>query len=196
MKLNQLFEAPQVISSLLADENLDDFSLNKAKYSELLKLFNKQEIKRLSDEVILYQHGRMNFCLDYNRKEVTYYMQYEVSTNKLFGSFLWQSLVWRSKKVQYNKTMPHEIFFEILLPKFKVIVTDGLQTEAGKRFWEFQIAYAIKNKINVYFHDEKTKDLEKVESLIEFDKVCSKYNVWGEAAINKTKIMAITLKDL
>ena len=196
MKISDLYETPQIIPGLTDEENLDSFSVNKSKYSELAKLHNKKEISRLSDDVIIYQSGRMNFCLDTSRKEVTYYMQYEVSTNKVFGSFLWQSLVWRSKKVQYNKAMPHKIFFNTLLPKFKVIVTDGMQTVEGKRFWEFQIAFAIENDINVYFFDDKSKELIKVNTLIEFDKVSRDHDVWGETPIHKSKLMVITTKEL
>ena len=196
MKLKELLlENPQLIPGLSIEDDLDNYTANKAKFSELVSL-PKQVYKKYDDKRIVYSTERMFFCLDFVRKEVTYYMQYDVGYTKKLGSFLWQSLVWRSKHVSYNKTLPHEIFFDVLVPKYKVVATDGKQTSHGKRFWEYQIKFAQDNNMLTYYYDYSKKYLEQFDSMIQFDDLADKYKIWTESPSSQDQLIIISKKEL
>lgn len=178
-------------------DDLDEFSINRAQYTYLINLADKTVIKTFNENRILYFIDDKYFVLDTEQKKILYYLQYETSfSSKLGGSFLWQSLVWRDKKAKELNTLPHKLFFEKLLPKYKTVVTDGKQTLDGQRFWDYQIACAIENNLNIYYYNTKTKFLEKISSLIEFEKAIQKYEIWGNTKLHEQKLMVITSKQL
>lgn len=192
MKVKELLtEMPRIIIGLNKLDDLSIDSVNKAKYKLLSTLQDKKEIKR-SDDLIVYQTGNMFYSLDKETKKVIYYMQYDTSYTKTLGSFLWQSLVWRDENSVLVKTIPHKIFFEYLLPKYGIIATDGDQTKDGKRFWEYQVAYSLENNINVYYFNLKSKELELIKSLTEFNRAIKKYDIWGESKDHQNKLIVIT----
>lgn len=196
MKLcNVLNEMPQNIPYLPNDIDLSNYSINKAKYNELIKL-PKQIYKQYDDKHIVYHSSNMFFCLDYERKEITYYMEYDTSFTLKIGSFLWQSLVWRSNHVLYNRTLPHEIFFNVLLPKYGVIATDGQQTVDGKRFWTYQISHAFNNNLYVHYFNLKTKELIHIIDLMHFDKLANELSIWGDDSTHKHKLILISKHQL
>jgi hypothetical protein len=165
-------------------------------YSDLVKISNKKEYSRFSDSKIVYQYDNMFFCLDILNKKILYYMRYDVSYTKILGSFLWQSLVWRDEKSPQVKTLPHKIFFKELLPKWGIIATDGQQTSDGRRFWEYQIAYALEQNINVYYFNLKSKELVQISTLDEFDKAIHQYDIWGDTIEHRNKLMVISIFSL
>jgi hypothetical protein len=108
------------------------------------------------------------------------------------GTYLWQSLIWRAKQTPYIKTLPHDIFFNTLLPKYGTICTDGQQINDGRDFWEYQIIYALNNNINVYYHNMQNKDLIKIKNNMHFHKLISQYDIWGDTLQYQKKRMVIT----
>lgn len=190
-----LIEMPRLIPKLSVSDNLDIYNTNKAKYNELLKA-HKEEYYKYDDNHIVYFSNNRYFCLDYVRKEVTYYMEYATSYDKLLGSFLWQSLVWRSDHVEYNKTLPHEIFFKKLLPKYGTIATDVDQTSDGKRFWSYQIKYALDTNLNVYYYDMISKDFINIDTMLKLDFLIQKYHIWGHTKAHQKKLIVISNKVL
>jgi hypothetical protein len=187
---------PKIIQPLNGMEDFDNFSINSAKYKELVKLFNKEIYKRFDDEHIVYRAGNKFFCLDYEKKKVTYYMEYSTSHNSILGSFLWQSLIWRAKNNLSNRTLPHEIFFKVLLPKYGVITTDGEQTIDGRKFWEYQIGFALDNDFYVYYFNLKSKELIKITNSTHGNKVIQEQDVWGLSHEHKSKLIVISTKEL
>lgn len=195
MKLTSLLEMPKIIPALSIEDNLDLYSVNQAKYKELFTS-NANVYKKFDNARVVYQSGKKFYCLDALRREVTYFMEYNVNSNKTLGSFLWQSLVWRSKKVEYNKTLPHEIFFDTLLPKYGVITTDGDQTDEGRRFWSYQVKFALDKNFFLYYHNLQTKELQQFKSMLEFDDLIKKFNIWGNSNLHRQKLIVISNKEL
>jgi hypothetical protein len=197
MKLVDLFEMPKIISQLSGLDDLTDISVNAFYYKQLSKLLSKVQIKFFSEERKVYSAENKFFCLDDDSKKVLYYMQYDTSFSlKLGGSFLWQSLVWRSKSVPQMNTLPHEIFFNELLPKYKTVATDGQQTEDGQRFWEYQIDFALKNKFNVYYFNTNSLILVELNTLLDFEKALLQYDIYGSSSEHKNKLLVISKKEL
>lgn len=197
MNLDELLtEMPQLIKGLSKTEDLSIQTVNKAKYVELIKITDKREYIRFSDTKIVYEYRRMFFCLDTLNKKILYYMQYDISYTKTLGSFLWQSLVWRDENSPQVNTLPHKIFFDKLLPKWGIVATDGRQTKDGKRFWQYQVTYALEQKINVYYFNLKTKELEQIETIDHFDNVIRKYDIWGDSKDHQNKLIVISIFNL
>lgn len=190
-----LTEMPRLIPNLPSAYDFGLRNINKARYAEFLSL-PKEEYYKYDSNRIVYSSDNKFFCLDYLRKEVTYYMQYDVSYNKTLGSFLRQSLVWRSKYVDYNNTLPHEIFFNTLLPKYGTIATDGDQTDDGRRFWSYQIKYAFDKNLNVYYYNLATKGLIPIDNMMTFEEIKQKYKIWGADKSRQKQLIVITNKKL
>jgi len=192
-----LMEMPKLILGLSDLDNLDLLTVNKSKYLFLSKLEDKEQLQVIDEFRILYNYKNMYFVLDNETKQILYYMQYETSySSKLGGSFLWQSLIWRAKNVLQVKRLPHEIFFKILLPKYGTIITDGQQTDKGQNFWNYQIHNAINNNLNVYYYEDLSNYLEKINSEREFELAINKHDIWGDTKAHEHKLMVITSKIL
>jgi hypothetical protein len=58
-----------------------------------------------------------------------------------------------------------------------MIVSDGLQTSAGRRFWEDQIAFAFKKGYHIYVIDQNKKTKKEI-SFDEWEN--SKDYYWGD----------------
>lgn len=190
-----LLEMPRNLLHLNKLDDLSQHSVNKAKFIYLIKQ-EKKELKQINTTQIIYNSNKMFFCLDLENKKVLYYMQYDTSFSNTLGSFLWQSLVWRDKHSPQVKLLPHKIFFEELLPKYGIIATDGDQTEDGRRFWEYQIAHALENNINVFYFNLTSKELQSIKTLVDFDKAIRKFDIWGDTKEHQQKLMLITTKNL
>ena len=195
MKLQDLLEMPKNLPTLSTEDDLDNYATNKAKFKELIKS-DKTEYSRYDEDRIVYTSGKKFFCIDLDRNELTYYMTYDTSFCNALGSFLWQSLVWRSKHVEYNKTLPHEIFFATLLPKFGVIATDGDQTSDGRRFWSYQVKYAQDHRLFTYYYNLQTKDLIEFKTMLEFDKLIRREDIWGDSNNHRNKLIVISEQQL
>jgi hypothetical protein len=55
-----------------------------------------------------------------------------------------QILVWRNTDSYYAAGFAYYVFFNILLPKYKVLFADIQQTPNGKTFWSYAIKKAYK----------------------------------------------------
>jgi hypothetical protein len=197
MKVKELLiEMPQNLLRLSKIDDLSIVDVNRAKFHFLSKLENKKVIEELDNKHQLINVDNIYFVLDYSNKKVLYYMEYNTSFSNKVGSFLWQSLVWRDKNSPIVLALPHKIFFEILLPKYKVISTDGKQTDDGKRFWYYQIGYAFKNNLNVYYFNLQSKELLFLENNTVFLETVQKYDIWGDTKDHQNKLILITSKNL
>jgi len=203
MKLQDLFEAPRNIPDL---DNPSEFDLidkekNQLIYAEYTgKAYQyKKLILKLTDDVSIYQSGTELFALDTTHKLITYYMRYKVGNDKFVGGqYVWQSMVWANPQFyhRYLSGIPRKVFFDVLLPKFRVIITDSEQTWKGQRFWQISIGEAFNKNLNVYFADFKSKTLVKLKSDLELDDFQKKYDIWGNTKAHEMKRMVITDKLL
>lgn len=190
-KYIKLDEMPQLIPNLNKVDDLDIYTVNRSKF-KMLRGVEKLIYHTFDKTHILYNTNNQYFCLDYDKNKVTYYMEFKVNTDRMLGTYLWQTLVWRSKVDPYTIDLPHEIFFTELLPKYGTVCTDGQQTADGRRFWNYQITYALKHNINVYYYNMQSKELVKIDDMLHFTNVIAQYDVWGETPNHKNKLMIIT----
>jgi hypothetical protein len=202
MKLEDLYETPRTIADLDDPSELDlmDKVKNKAYYNEYSgpKYQHKKKLFDLTEYAAVFQYKTEFFCLDTNRKRVTYYMHYKVNNNKILGQYVWQSLVWTLDIVhgEYLVGVASKIFFDYLLPKFEVIVTDSEQTWKGQRFWKISIGTAINKGLNVYFYDFANHNIQQLTDTDELDDYQAKYDIWGIKPAHEMKRMVISNKKL
>lgn len=108
-----------------------------------------------------------------------------------------QCIVWRdfNSSVQ-TQNIPMELFFKILLPKTKAVVTDCKQTEYGKNFWKRAIANAFRyGKYHIYHADLASplhSRFTELKSEREFDKANPK--IWGSANVFEKQLVIISEK--
>lgn len=158
-----LMENPQNVSSL--DTVMDNFDSNIKEGGRLLRR-NKETYKE-TDISILFRTGDSHdgyiVLLDKRNNYVNYFARFEYK--KLAGSqYVTQVAVWRSVEI----TLPHketvliasEVFFNILLKKFKKIASDQEQTADGQRFWIAQMKRASNEGHKVGLLKVDTKDID------------------------------------
>lgn len=200
MKLDEvdpLTEAPLLIADLDWHQ-LNDKEYNTQQYYELLKYKYKKEIYKLTDTASIYNIRTTYFCLDRERKQITYYMTCQVNSNKYLGSYVWQSLVWVNKKehlLGYMRDIPAKVFFEKLLTKYQTIITDSEQTWHGRRFWEYRVVEALHKGLNVYFYNFENNMLKQIHDADEVDQLQRQYQIWdANQVVAKKKRLVITTK--
>lgn len=90
-----------------------------------------------------------------------------------------QVLVWRNTDSYYAAGFAVYIFFNVLLPKYKVLFADVQQTPMGKQFWGYGIKKAYDDGLYVYYVDERGSFPKIVElpTPSEFNK--NKNQIWG-----------------
>lgn len=191
----QLDEMPQIIPNLSKLEDLDIYSVNRSVFKSL-RSQPKTIYHTFDAKHIVYTTGNEYFCLDYDKNKVSYYMKYKTGNDSTLGPYLWQSLVWRSKDDTYVIDLPHNLFFKKLLPKYGTVCTDGQQTPDGRKFWNYQITYALKHNINVYYYNLKSKELVKITDPMHFTKAITEYDIWGDSKQYQNKLMVITNHEM
>lgn len=95
--------------------------------------------------------------------EVVYFVRHEqVRHNGLrLGR---QVLVWRDKQKITGAGFAAFAFFEILLPKYKVLVADKEQTANGRSFWQYVFREALRNpRLHGYFLDRRSSPNRLIE---------------------------------
>ncbi|MEX6316134.1 hypothetical protein AB6G19_23330 [Providencia manganoxydans] len=112
-----------------------------------------------------------------------------------------QIKVWRSLEPEYENAIKYfpQNFFEYLLQKFSIVVSDEEQTGDGKRFWERMIRLTLKLGYMLYVADgTKSEDwiLSRIESADElaeqWDSFC-----WGDNQdIHKNRLLVISKNSL
>lgn len=92
-----------------------------------------------------------------------------------------QILVWRTQKRQHRAVL-HDlagiIFFDYLLEKYDVLVSDRNQTTDGTSFWQARLYDALEFKHHLYRYDMITCELHEMRNEEELEKGSTW--LWGE----------------
>jgi hypothetical protein len=76
-----------------------------------------------------------------------------------------QNLVWRSSNALHAaviRDVPQKVFFNYILEKYDVILSDNLQTGDGKFFWQRQMSNALAFGVHVYYYQMMTAQLQPI----------------------------------
>jgi hypothetical protein len=152
----------------------------------LLKSFGNMKLYTFQNQYFIIKDSEFGKPI-----RLVYFMQYEV--NRHFGrDCVQQIVVWRDNIENTLKDISGEIFFNILLKKYKTAITDKLQTSSGKAFWQNRIADSFNSGYNVYYADLSTNDLIKVNNPSEMFEIVSRKEPWGNSKTNQDRRFVIT----
>jgi len=196
MKLNEIYleEMPKIVEP--TNFGLDDRKTNHAFAKKMLKDKRKKIIKSFDDDHILYEIGQKIILINKQRQEINYVVQYDIKTfSALKQDAIQQIKVFRLKGSEYIDGLAKDIFFNKLLPKYGLMITDALQTEDGERFWFDRIRDALNLNLFVYYVDlvNKKENFRILDTNTLRDK---EDEIWGHSADFKSKRVIILDKEL
>lgn len=76
-----------------------------------------------------------------------------------------QNLVWRSTNARHDDVLrdtARKVFFNYILQRYDVILSDNQQTGEGRHFWQRQMSYAIALGLHVYYYQMMTAQLQPI----------------------------------
>lgn len=76
-----------------------------------------------------------------------------------------QNLVWRSSNAQHGavlRDVAQKVFFNYILDKYDVILSDNQQTGEGKFFWQRMMSSALAFGMNVYYYQMMNAQLQPI----------------------------------
>ena len=172
-----LIESPQLISGF----DTSVFDERKTNIIEGGKFLRRlKETIRENDDSILFRTGMEHdgyfVFLDKKTNYVNYFIRFEFK--KLDGvKRVTQVGIWKTDtpSVSLNdvKTITGDMFFNVLLKRYKTIASDKQQTNDGKRFWIRQMSYAVTANHKVGLLKVGTKEIEyydksKYDSIVDW----------------------------
>lgn len=102
-------------------------------------------------------------------KRLVYCMHYKKIIKKLVGiPVVTQTAVWSDPRGVVNRGLTHDVVFGLLIPRFKVIMSDRIQTNLGQRLWLSLISNALEKSLNVGLVDFNTHRVLTFDSNAEF----------------------------
>lgn len=199
MKITQLFESPQL--TYPQEFGLDDDSYNLKLTRDILQNSKKQTLKKFgNDAFILYELGDRFILIDHGLAipRIVYMMQYKVTFHKFIGrKCAQQILIWRDLTIPDTKGIAEYIFFEHLLYKYKTVITDAVQTEDGKSFWDKRIGEAIQRKNCVYYVSLiPNREITRITSAAMFRKLRDDKQIWGDESKHMARRIIITESEI
>ena len=126
--------------------------------------------------------------------EVLYFVEH-VPVKKELLSFGRQVLVWRNQGAPEAAGFAQHVFFDMLLPRYKALISDVMQTRNGQSFWQYALQHALRKGHHCYFLDNRVGQvlhpLLSVQDVVKF-----KYDIWGKTKDHQNTFAVISTKDL
>jgi len=167
-----------------------------------ITLFKKTEDGKVKS-IGFFDSGTMYLTGDYangyyflvDNERVVYFVKYK-RINAGGVQFGRQVLVWRDNESSASAAFASFVFFQVLLPRFKALMSDTQQTPDGSRFWSTMIGFAHRKGLHVYAYDrsrpptalytiKNSRDLDLYRGLI-----------WGRTDKHLRTHVVISLKPL
>jgi hypothetical protein len=201
MLLEELFETPKSI--LPTDFGLNDEKENRKQTMRFLRDADRELVKSFAHDINLYEVGRQFCLIDETNNHLIYYMRWEEIFHKFVGHrAACQIAVWRDQNKPGYEETAREIFFDHLLPKYGVVITDALQTPDGRTFWIRRVGDAFRRNLNVYYlnlmqsTDGVSRELIKIESVADFERLNKEKDFWGETEKFRARKIIISSVEL
>jgi hypothetical protein len=137
----------------------------------------------------------IGYYLLIDKDTVAYFVKY---TRVRFGGnhYARQILVWRNEERAVSARFATHVFFNILLPKFKYLISDQDQTSQGKRFWQVACDVSFERGFNVYKLDRSTTPIQliKFDNKLEF--IEGTRDLWGATLKDRQVLLIVTASTL
>ena len=132
--------------------------------SEAGKCFEIALLNDLTQAVVYYNKVIITELVDQNCRPAT------------------QMLVWRSTDAQHGpvlRDLPSNVFFNYILERYDVILSDQNQTREGHTFWQRHMSLALARNLHVYYYRMLSASLQPIANQQELDDLTDV--IWGEA---------------
>ena len=200
MKIQELlFEMPRTINP--TDFNLSDSFTNTELAYDLLRDKSKTLLKKLdgSGKINLFECKNEFFAIDEREEEpsVIYYMKFQIKFYELLKhQAASQVEVWRNRRIGATDNLAKYIFFNELLYKRKIVITDSMQTPDGQGFWDNRVNDTLKrNDVYLYYVNFIDGKIIKIHNDLEYNKITKQEEIWCEGPdCEKKRIVISTIK--
>lgn len=127
-------------------------------------------------------------------EKVLYYIKCEVWQHLKLGKPVTQLKLWRTTNAKYQNVtsgIPSMVFSK-LLDEYNVVVSDGVHTYSGKRFWQQELSRAIYNGLFVYKVDTLQDTMVQI---VDSDTIAdNSVDLWGDDE-RYMQILGVISKD-
>ncbi|MDC9623359.1 hypothetical protein PSI22_17360 [Xenorhabdus sp. XENO-7] len=151
---------------------------------------------RLTDK-ISQPHFELALINDIS-KEVAYYNRVVIQPDVVLTCRpVTQILVWRIRTPQHRaalRDLASKVFFDYLLERYNVIVSDMNQTNDGIAFWQDRMYDALMYNLHVYAYDMITCELHKI--LTQGDVSRQEMWLWGDPEHHQNRLAIISKSEL
>ncbi|QTL40605.1 hypothetical protein HGO23_04240 [Xenorhabdus budapestensis] len=131
-------------------------------------------------------------------KEVAYYNRVVIQPDVVLNCRpVTQILVWRIRTPQHRavlRDLAGRVFFDYLLERYNVIVSDMNQTNDGMAFWQDRMYDALMYNLHVYAYDMITCELRKVETQDDVSR--QEMWLWGDPEHHQNRLAIISKNEL
>lgn len=178
----------------------DDIIKNKNHVNKLKKK-NGTELYSVDNRFSLYEYPQEYAYIDMDEGILLYDMKYQtkkiVINDDLKIYAVHQVRVWRNVNSPYTGRIPTKIFFDYLLPKTGIIITDSQQSLYGKAFWYNRIGDAFDKGLYVYYVDVMRPKPIQIVRICD-DRELRKYDsdIWGQHKKHMSRKIIISNRDL
>lgn len=192
--LINIIETPQMIGDF--DFNLNS---NETVASKLARLMDgTEEFITTYNTLKLYRKRYQIFAVDEKNRETPLAYWVKLADNQVFGvKGITQIGVWRDSASTRTKDLAKHVLFNVILPEFKVIITDAQQTADGRHFWILRVDDALASGLNVYLaHVMRPTKFVSIRSMDEFTEFSLSGEIWGTTQKFMTHKVIITAENL
>lgn len=108
-----------------------------------------------------------------------------------------QNLVWRTTNARHDAVLrdtAKKVFFNYILQRYDVILSDNQQTGEGRHFWQRQMSYAIELGLHVYYYQMLTALLQSIPTQDALGDLRDK--LWSEADEQQYHLALISRVEL
>lgn len=177
-----LNEMPELIDA--TDFNMMDPAKNAWLSEKLLSTKNREIIEE-DERGLLFRVGDRegNVALyDKRDQRIVYWIRFKTFRNKLIGEPVTQIILWRDVDSDLTTNITKHVFFDYLLPKWGIIMSDAKQTAQGRDFWRSRMAQAAGLGLNVGLLNMNSQKIEWFDSSQQniSNWLKSHLNVWGK----------------
>ncbi|OTA19759.1 phage protein [Xenorhabdus beddingii] len=149
------------------------------------------------EEWISQSHFELALINDVS-KEVVYYNRVVIQPDVVLNCRpVTQILVWRIRTVQHRavlRDLAGKVFFDYLIERYNVIVSDMNQTTDGMAFWQDRMYDALAYNMYVYAYDMVSCELRKI--LTQDDVSRQEVWLWGDPEHHQNRLAIISKYEL
>lgn len=130
--------------------------------------------------------------------KTVYYVQFEKHHSDILNrDYIEQVVLWSDTSDVDVRGVSETLFFDNLLPKFRTVVTDKLQTKAGNRYWDLRISDAFRRGADVYYFDATgPTSIVKIKDDNDYQLLKRSKDIWGYTKDHADRLLAITLDPI